>query len=105
MRNHQAREKLMKQVVSMTEEKVTEMLAWIRSRGILRARRARKTQTSQQELKGNLASMSNQEVQEMVAATRQKHPRYLASLIRLPTLALVAIAKMVGWPHTEKQSR
>jgi len=61
MRNEGAREKLMKQAASMTEEKVSEM----------------------------------------VAGTRQKRPRYLASLIHLPALALNAIAKMAGWQYTE----
>jgi hypothetical protein len=96
MRNEGAREKLMKQVVSMTEEKVKEMVAWMRSNSIGRARHARKRRTPLQEFKGNLASMTNESVKDMVVATRQKPPRYLASLIRMPALVLETIARMLG---------
>jgi len=102
MRNEGAREKLKKRVVSMTAEKVKEMLEWMRSRPTGHARRRR---TPLQEFKRNLASMTNQEVREMVAGTRQERPKNPASLIHLAALALRAITKMVGWHHTEKQSR
>jgi hypothetical protein len=104
MRNEGAREKLMKQVVSMTEEKVEEMVAWMRTRGVGGARHARKRRTPRQEFKGNLASMTNEDVKEMLTGTRQEHPGYLASLMRLPVLVLKAIARMLGWHQTEKQS-
>ena len=104
MRNEGAREKLKKQVVSMTEEKVKKMVAWMRSKGVGRARHARKRRTPLQEFKGNLASMTDERVEDMVAATRQKHPGYLASLMRLPALVLKAIAGRLGWHQTEKQS-
>ena len=103
MRNEGAREKLKKQVVSMTEEKVKGMVAWMRSKGVGRARHARKRRTPLQEFKGNLESMTNEEVTEM-EGTRPKHPGYLASLMRLPVLVLKAIARMLGWHQTEKQS-
>ncbi len=105
MKNAGAREKLMKQVVSMTEEKVTEMVAWMRSKGVGRARHARKRRTPLQEFKGNLASMTDANVKEMQAETGQEHPGYLASLIHLPASVLSAVAKMAGWRHPEKPSR
>ena len=98
------REKLMKQVASMTEDKVKEMVAWMRSKGIRRARHARKGRTPRQEFKGNLASMTNEDVTEMQAGTVRKRPGYLASLMCLPALVLKAIARMLGWRHTERQS-
>ena len=102
MRSEGAREKLMRQVVSMTEEKVERMLAWMRSR---RTGHARRRRTPLQEFKGSLASMTDQEVKKMVAGTRQEKPGYLASLLHLSASALRAIAKMVGWQRTEKGSR
>jgi len=104
MKNEGAREKLTKQVVSMTEEKVKEMVAWMRSTGVGRARHARKRRTPLQEFKGNLASMTNEDVKEMLTGTRQERPGYLASLMHLPASALRAIAKMLGWHHAEKES-
>jgi hypothetical protein len=102
MRNDGAREKLMKQVVSLTEEKVKEMVAWMRSRGVGGARHRRKRRTPLQEFKGNLASMTNEDVNEMLTETRQERPGCLASLTHLPALVLGAIANIVGWRHTEK---
>lgn len=104
MRNEGARKKLMKQVVSMTVERVKEMVAWMRSKGIGRVRYDRKRRTALREFKEGLASMTNDEVTEMVGETRQKHVGYLASLMRLPALVLKAIAGRLGWHHTEKQS-
>ena len=104
MSNKGARERLMTQVVSMTEEKVKEMVAWMRSSGAGGARRRRKKQTPLQEFKGNLVSMTNEDVKKMLTGTGQERPGYLASLMRLPALALKAIAKMVGCDRTEKGS-
>jgi len=102
MRNEGAREKLKKRVVSMTEEKVKEMVAWMRSRRTLRVRRK---QTPLQQFKGNLASMTDENVKEMLTGTRPKQPGYMASLVHLPALALSAIAKVLGWRHTERRPR
>ena len=99
MRNEGAREKLKKRLVSMTEEKVRELLAWTRSR---RTRRARRRQTPLQEFKGDLESMTNEEVTEMVEGTQPKHPGYLASLVRLPALTLREIAQVVGWHRSDR---
>lgn len=104
MRNKGAREKLMTQVVSMTEEKVKEMVAWMRSRGVGGARRRRKRRTPLQEFKGNLASMTNEDVKQMLTGTGQERPGYLASLMHLPILVLQAIARMLGWHRTENRS-
>ena len=97
MRNEGARDKLMKQVVSMTGEKVKEMAARMRSKGIGSVRYDRKKRTPLQECQENLALMTNDEVTEMVAGTQQNPPRHLVSLIRLAGSALRAVAKMVGW--------
>ena len=97
MINEGPREKLMKQVALMTEEKVKEMVTWMRSKGIGRDRRARWRRTNLQEFKGNLTSMTDEKVKDMVAATRQEHPGYLASLMHLAASTLRAVAKMVGW--------
>jgi len=83
MRNEGAREKLKKRVASMTEEKVKELLAWTRSK---RTGRARRRQTPLQEFKGNLESMTNEEVTEMMERTSPEQPGYLASLSRLTNL-------------------
>ena len=101
MRKEGEREKLKKRLVSMTGERVAELLAWTRSR---RTKRVRRGQTPLQEFKGNLESMTNEEVTEMVEGTQPKHPGYLASLVHLPVLVLKAIAGMLGWHQTEKQS-
>ncbi len=69
MKKDRVREKFMKQVVSLTEEKAKEMLAWIGSR---RTGNARKKEQPLQELKRHLASMTDQEVKDMVEGTRQK---------------------------------
>ena len=105
MRNEGARDKLLKQGVSMTEEKVKEAVAWMRSKGIGRVRYDRKRRTPLREFKEGLASMTNDEVTEMVAGTQQKPPRYLVSLIRLPGSTPRAVAKMVGWQPKGKGSR
>jgi hypothetical protein len=101
MRKEGARETLKKRLVSMTEERVAALLAWTRSR---RTKRARRGQTPLQEFKGDLESMTNEQVTEMVEGTRPKQPGYLASLMRLPALVLKAIAGRLGWHQTEKQS-
>jgi hypothetical protein len=101
MSNKGDRERLMAQVVSTTEEKVAELLARTRRR---RTKRARRGQTPLQEFKGNLASMTNEEVTEMVKGTRPKNPGYLASLMHLPIFVLQVIARMLGWHRTEHRS-
>ena len=101
MRNEGAREKLKKRVASMTEEKVKELLAWTRSK---RTGRARRRQTPLQEFKGNLESMTNEEVTEMMERTSPEQPGYLASLMHLPALALRVIAKTVGRGQAARKS-
>ena len=101
MKNQGAREKLTKQLVDMTEERMKGMLAWMRCR---RTGRARRRQTPLQEFKWSLASMTNDEVKEMVAGTQERPPGYFAALILLPVLALGIIAKMFGWHLREKRS-
>ncbi|NLE27238.1 MAG: hypothetical protein GX625_18265 [Clostridiaceae bacterium] len=92
MRKEGARDALKKRVASMTEERVAQLVAWMRSK---RTGRFRRKQTPLQEFKGNLESMTNREVEEMLEGTRQRHSGYLASLIHLPTLALRTIVKMI----------
>ena len=91
MKKDGVREKLMKQVVSMTEEKVKEMLAWIRSR---RTGHTRRKEQPLQELKRNLASMTDQEVKDMVEGTRRKPSGCLSSLIFLPAFVPGMITKI-----------
>ena len=93
MRNEGARDKLRKRANSLTEEHVKAMLVWVRSR---HGGRVRRRQTPLQEFEANLVSMTNADVEQMLAGTQQKRPRYLASLIRLPGSAIRAVAKMVG---------
>ncbi len=92
MRKEGARDKLRKRVASMKEERVTQLLAWMRSK---RPGRFRRKQTPLNEFKGNLESMTNKEVEEMLEDTRKRRPGHLASLMQLPTLALRAIVKKV----------
>ncbi len=102
MRNEGARDKLKKQTELLTEEHVKDMLAWMRRR---HTGRVRKRQTPLQQFEGNLESMTNEEVTEMVEGTRKKRPGYLALLVHLPALALKAIVKILGRRQTEKQHR
>ncbi len=92
MRKEGARDALKKRVASMTEERVAQLVAWMRSK---RTGRFRRKQTPLQEFKGNLESMTNREVEEMLEGTRQRHSGYLVSLMHLPTLALRTIVKRI----------
>lgn len=72
MRKEGARDALKKRVASMTEERVAQLVAWMRSK---RTGRFRRKQTPLQEFKGNLESMTNREVEEMLEGT-----------LRIPTI-------------------
>lgn len=79
MRKEGARDALKKRVASMTEERVAQLVAWMRSK---RTGRFRRKQTPLQEFKGNLESMTNREVEEMLEGTPRRDFQKIGQISR-----------------------